>query len=264
MKTAKYIIGAAVLLAFSCSLNQKETPDETNEVKNEVIVLGTIHGRHLKYKEFSLEVLTTLIKQINPDIILTEIPPDRFPAAMKEFQENDTITEPRVRRFPEYVDVIFPLSKEMDFEIIPTAGWTKSMADDRSKKLKEIREDSSRVEDWNEYIKAGIISDSLIKESGREFDPYWINSDEYDRLVEIRLSVYNKLFNEDLGPGGWDNINKAHYAYISEALDKYKYQGKRILITYGTGHKGWFLKELRKREDIILITLQEIAESNKN
>jgi len=179
---------------------------------------------------------------------------------MKEFLENDSISEPRVVRFPEYIDVIFPLSKTMDFEIIPTAGWTKEMADDRREKLKAIRLDSNRVDEWNKLTLAGQKSDSLIKASRSEFDPYWINSDEYDRLVEIELSVYNELFNEELGLGGWDNINQAHYALISQALEKYKFQGKRILITYGAGHKGWFLKALKKRNDIELKTLLEVTQ----
>jgi len=257
MKTL--ILGVVILTLLSCN-NTKEIPNDKSEIKNEVIVLGTIHGQHLTHEEFGIEVLTSLIKEIDPDIILAEIPPGRFPVAMKEFRKDDTITEPRVIRFPEYVDVIFPLTKEMDFEIIPTAGWTKAMADDRRKKLKEISGDSTRADEWNELTMAREKSDSLIKASGREFDPYWINSDEYDQLVEIELSVYNKLFNDELGSGGWDNINKAHFGYIAEALDKYKFQGKRILITYGAGHKGWFLRELRKRDDIRLLTLQESVE----
>lgn len=231
-------------------------------MKNEVIVLGTVHGKHLTEKEFNLEVLTSLIKDINPDVILTEIPPDRFPQAMQEFLENDTITEARVSRFPEYVDVIFPLSKEMDFEIVPTAGWTQAMSDTRNEKLKAISQDSSRAKEWAELTQAGQKSDSLIKASGREYDPYWINSAAYDELVEIELSVYNRLFNEELGLGGWDNINEAHYGYISEALDQYKSQGIRILITYGAGHKGWFLRELKKRDDINLLGLKEAVNHN--
>ena len=199
-----------------------------------------------------------MIRTIDPDLILTEIPPDRFPQAMKEFQERDSIAEARVIRFPEYVDVIFPLTKEMDFEIIPTAGWTKEMADARSAKLKAISEDPNRVADWEEYTREGAKSDSLIQDRGLEDDPFWINSPEYDDFVEVRLSVYNRLFNEELGLGGWDNINEAHYSYIEKALDKYKNQGKRILITYGAGHKGWFLRALKKRDDINLINLKDV------
>lgn len=238
-----------LLLLFSCG-----------KQPNEVIVIGTIHGGHLEHPEFGITVFKDLIRQIKPDIILTEIPPDRFDAATKEYQEKDTVTEARVSRFPEYVQVIFPLTKEMDFKIIPTAGWTKSMADARSQKLKEISEDSTRIGDWKEYLRAVHASDSLIKASGRAYDPYWINSPEYDSLAEIELRVYNRLFNEELGAGGWDNINKTHFSYIAKALDDYSNQGKRILITYGAGHKGWFLRELKKRTDIKLLSLQEVVQ----
>lgn len=255
MKSLSILLFITIL--FSCAESTKESPYKEEKLKNEVLVLGTIHSGHLTKEIYNLEVLTNLIKAINPDIILTEIPPDRFPTAMQEFKEKDTITEPRVMRFPEYVDVIFPLSKEMDFEIIPTAGWTKEMADARSQKLKAISEDENRKAEWDELTKAGERSDSLIKATGREFDPYWINSDEYDELVEIELSVYNRLFNEELGLGGWDNINEAHFGHIAAGLDKHKFEGKRVLITYGAGHKGWFLKALKKRDDIKLLTLKE-------
>ena len=242
-----------------CNSDKKQHPTETSKIKNEVIVLGTIHSGHLTQEEYNLDVLRSLVQKINPDFILAEIPPDRFPIALKQFKENDTITEPRVIRFPEYVDVIFPLSKTMHFEIIPTAGWTKPMADGRSKKLKEISEDPARAVEWEELNKASEKSDSLIKASGKEFDPLWINTDEYDDLSEIELSVYNKLFNDELGAGGWDNINVAHYSNIEKSLEEHKYKGKRFLITYGSGHKGWFLRQLRKREDIRLLQLSEVV-----
>lgn len=253
-----YSLILIVLLGFTACTPKESGQKSTNEkTKNEVLVLGTVHGHHLTEDEYSIAVLTDLIRKINPDIILTEIPPDRFPTAQKEFLETDSISEPRVVRFPEYIDVIFPLSKEMNFEIIPTAGWTREMADQRSAQLKNISEDSSRADEWNQLEQAGQLSDSLITASGRQYDPYWINSDAYDELSEIELSVYNKLFNDELGPGGWDNINKAHFGNIAEALDKYTFKGKRILITYGAGHKGWFLKALKKREDIEILTLEQ-------
>ena len=86
--------------------------------KNEVIVLGMTHDGHLTEGIYDTEVLRQLIIGINPDFILTEIPPNRFDNAMNEFLEFDTITESRVNRFPEYVNVIFPLTKTMVFERI--------------------------------------------------------------------------------------------------------------------------------------------------
>ena len=232
------------------------TISEANEQKNEVLILGAIHGRHLTSERYGVDTLKEIIKAIKPDVVLTEIPPDRFDAAVEEFKRTDTITEARVTRFPEYVNVLFPLSKEMDFMIIPTAGWTKPMADARAKKLREISQDSSRRADWQEYQNASNKSDSVQAASGANDDPYWIHTDAYDDAIEIWASTYNRLFNEELGPGGWDNINQAHYGHIETALNKYTNQGKRVLIIYGAGHKGWFMRQLRKRSDIELLQMK--------
>ena len=160
-------------------------------------------------------------------------------------------------QFPEYVDVIIPLTKEMDFTLIPTSAWTEEMANDRLTKMRAIRDDANREYEWRKYGLAKYIADSIKEASGRQYDPYWINSPAYDDASEIALRVYNELFNEELGPGGWDNINKAHYENIEKALKEYTNQGKRIVITYGAGHKGWFLRKLRERDDIKLISLGE-------
>ncbi len=52
-------------------------------------------------------------------------------------------------------------------------------------------------------------ADAAIAAGGADDDPRWIHTDAYDDAVEIGLSVYNRLFNDELGPGGWDNINAA-------------------------------------------------------
>ena len=262
MKSIFYSCCVFALFLVSCNNATESTKTESSsviKVKNEILVLGTIHGRHVTKEEYSLAVLRNLVQKIDPDLILTEIPPDRFPTALREFQTTDSISEPRVKRFPEYVDVIFPLSKTMKFKMIPTAGWTKPMADARVKKLKAISEDPTRAADWTEYLNARAKSDSLMEATGKRYDPYWINSDAYDQLAEIWLSVYNTLFNEELGLGGWDNINEAHFAHIAKALDDHQYEGKRILITYGAGHKGWFLRALKKRDDIRLLELSDLV-----
>nr|WP_299214026.1 hypothetical protein [uncultured Allomuricauda sp.] len=240
----------ALLLLLSCK-EQTQKP-----LKNDVLILGTIHSGHLTDSVYNLPYLRKLVKEINPDFILAEIPPDRFQAAVEGFKRDDSISEPRVMRFPEYVDVIFPLTKEMDFEIIPTAGWTKPMADERSAKLHAISQDSTRTADWDAYYEANNRSDSVYKATGKVNDPHFIHTDTYDSIQDISLQVYNKLFNVELGLGGWDNINIAHYWNIEKALEKHRYSGKRFLITYGAGHKSWFIRELRKRDDIDLIKME--------
>jgi hypothetical protein len=246
----------SLMVLFSMiSCGEVSNKKESN-FKNEVLVLGTIHGGHLTDSIYNIAYLDKLVREIQPDYILAEIPPDRMEDAMKGFKRDDSISEPRVMRFPEYVDVIFPLTKELDFKIIPTAGWTKPMADERSAKLRAISKDSSRAADWKEYIEANKHSDSVYKATGKVNNPYFIHTHTYDSIQDIALQTYNRLFNVELGLGGWENINIAHYWNIEKAIEKYRNQGKRFLIVYGAGHKGWFLRELRKRNDITLLEME--------
>jgi hypothetical protein len=220
--------------------------------RNEVIVVGTIHAEHRTSTRYGLRALHDLLKATRPDFVLTEIPPNRFDAAMEEFQRTGSITEPRVARFPEYVDVLFPLMKEIPFTIIPTAGWTKPMDTYRNAALKRLAADSSRRAEWTAYQRASELADSLVAARGSD-DPYFINSLAYDSIQTRAHEPYNRFFNRDLGPGGWDNINTTHFRNISAALNAHRGEGKRFVITYGAGHKEWFLRELRKRRDIVLL-----------
>jgi len=220
--------------------------------KNEVIMLGMIHSGHLKSKIYGLEMLRKLIKKIDPDYALIELPPNRFEEAMTVFKKNGVLSEPRARVFPEYKDVLFPLTKELKFKIIPTAGWNSPMNIFRLNTVKRSYKDPKRKADWDKVLEAGRKSDEALN-GGASDDPRWIHTDKYDAALEIGLGGYNRIFNDEIGPGGWDNINAAHYRNIAKALDKHTGEGKRFLITYGAGHKGWFLRQLRKRKDIVLI-----------
>ena len=259
--TTHFSILIIILFTITSCKQSEETKNSDKKPKNEVLVLGTIHSGHLTDSIYNIDYLQKLIIKINPDYILTEIPPNLFKEAVKGFKRDDSISEPRTMRFPEYVDVVFPLSKKMDFEIIPTAGWTRSMAIERRDKLRAIKKDTSRTHDWAEYVKGNKLSDSLYKATGKVNDPYFIHTDGYDKIQDIALQPYNKLFNDELGLGGWENINIAHYWNIEKALEKHRYQGKRILITYGAGHKGWFLRELRKRDDIKLLEMKPFLDA---
>lgn len=257
----RYIIYSTLFMCAICILSCK--PNIVEKPKNEVLVLGTIHGGHLTDSLYNNAYVEKLIKVINPDYILAEIPPDRMKAAMDGFMRDDSISEPRVMRFPEYKDVVFPLSKTMDFEIIPTAGWTEPMAKERAEKLRAISKNPDRKADWDAYIKANNRSDSLYEATNKVNDPYFIHTQAYDDIQDVFLQEYNRLFNVELGLGGWDNINIAHYWNIEKALEKHRYEGKRFLIIYGAGHKAWFLRELRKRDDITLLDMKAFLDEVK-
>ncbi len=224
--------------------------------KTEVIVMGMIHSGHRTSERYSLDVVRNLIRAISPDAICAEIPPNRFDAALEQQIKLGKIDEPRVRVFPEYVDVVFPLLSEMKFKIVPTAGWTKEMNDYRNAKLLEISKDPARAEQWAEFEQAGKRMEKQLEQIDANDNPRVIHSAQYDAIIDQAYGgPYNTYFNDDLDDGGWDNINAKHFALIEKYLDQVRGQGTRVLITYGAGHKGWFLEALAKRDDITLLDM---------
>ena len=74
------------------------------------------------------------------------------------------------------------------------------------------------------------------------------------------MSVYATAFADDVGRGDWERINAAHYKLIEAALENHAGEGATMLITYGAAHKYWFLEQLRRRDDIVLINPVEYLE----
>lgn len=218
--------------------------------KTRVYVIGTIHANHRRSSRYSLGVLEAAIRKAAPDVILTEIPPDRIGRALSSFAETGAIDEPRTQVFPEYTDVVFPLSREIPFRIVGTAGWTREIADNRSAALERIGSDPARAQQWHEYEAAQ--RDYMQRVAGRSDDPKFIHSDEFDRIVEASRRPYQTHFDADLGPGGWTQINAAHTALINRALDAISGQGLTAVITFGSGHKYMILRSLAQRSDIVI------------
>ncbi len=212
--------------------------------------MGMIHRRHLSSKRYSIEVVKRLIRAFHPDIILAEIPPDRLDTALSQFRRSGRVDEPRVASFPEYTQAVFPLTAEMNYTIVACAAWTKEMAADRRAKLEEWKR--TRPDDSAEVAAGREWMNKELARAGLGADPAHIHTRRYDRIIARGLEPYDRLFNDDLGPGGWSNINAAHYALIEAALDRYRGRGVRILITFGAWHKHYILDQLRKRDDIVV------------
>src|SRR3546814_4171548 len=111
------------------------------------------------------------------------------------------VTEPRTAVCPEYVDVAFPLTRELGFEIVGTAGWTQAIADERQAALARIEHDPARAQQWAEHLAA--YSAFQRATLGRADDPLFIHSSEYDRLVERAQTPYQRYFDAD-------QIGRAH------------------------------------------------------
>ena len=216
----------------------------------QLYLLGTIHSTHRTSTAYSLGVLEKAIRRAAPSQILAELPPASIAEAYRSFRETGRVTERRSQAFPEYTDVVFPLTRSLDFEIIPTAGWTQEIASNRTAALRAIQRDSARSQQWAEHIAARRNYSRALM--GRGDDPAFIHTQEYDALVEAAQTPYQRYFDADLGAGGWTQINAAHNALINSALDAISGQGLTAMITFGSWHKYMILRALEGRKDIVL------------
>lgn len=216
----------------------------------EVVVLGMIHSGHRTSTTWGLDQLRETIRRIEPDVVCTEIPPERWRRAWGEFAQEGVVHEPRVQRFPEYVDCLFALKLQMGFEIEPCAGWTKEMNDLRNRRIADFRSEFPKDQAQMEAEEAAI-GERQATDPLDEDDPRQIHSDRYDARTKESLGPYDLYLNEWIGPGGWTNINAAHYALIEAAIARHR--GKRILVTFGAGHKYWILEQLRARKDLTVL-----------
>ncbi|MEO0642560.1 MAG: hypothetical protein AAFY47_03975 [Pseudomonadota bacterium] len=213
-----------------------------------VAVIGAIHGRHRDSRRYSLPVLEQAVRAFEPDIVLTEIPPDRLAEAKRSFAETGAVTERRTRVFPELTDVVFPLAGEIGFDIAACAGWTRAIADARRAALAAIQNDPARADQWAAHRAARAEYSERI--GGQSDDPAFIHTREYDVAVQRAQTPYQIYFDADLGAGGWSQINAAHTGLINTALDAVRGQSARALVIFGAWHKYAIERSLLFRNDI--------------
>ena len=139
---------------------------------------------------------------MEPDEILCEVPPGRLGPALEQHRTTGVITESRVAVFPEYVDVIIPMMAEEGFALVPCAGWTQQMSDERQAKLKEWR--VTRAEQSAEVEAAQDAADAQLEAEGIDEDPRGIHTDRYDEIVssDERAIVDEVLTEERVAAAG--------------------------------------------------------------
>jgi len=217
----------------------------------QVVVLGTIHAGHRASRGYSLPVLREIIRAVKPDVVLTEIPPDRLGPALAQFRAEGSVSEARVVRFPEYTEALFPLLDELGVEVVGCSAWTAEMADER--RTAEARLRIERPAEASEVDAAISAAEKRLADLGD--DPSRIHSDEYDAIVTAGMEPYDRLWNDALGAGGWSNINKAHLALIGAAIEARPTRPLRTLVMFGAWHKGPLRAGLTARTDVELVEL---------
>ncbi len=265
---AKFIIIASSILLSSCepsALAKKSElanqPSQSENADFELTVFGAIHGGHRTSKEYSLPILENAIRKFKPDVIFIEIPPSSMAQAQSSFDQFGEVRERRTRAFPELTDVVFPLRKELGFELVPTAGWSRQLANDRSAVLKRIENDPARRSQWQEHIAA---RNNLFRiQRQKRNNPLYIHTDQYDDEVKTAQTPYETYFDADIGAGGWGPINAAHISLMSDALDRIKSEKNidsapvRVLIVFGAWHKYKILEAMKLRDDVNLIDARQ-------
>lgn len=261
-RTALSLPSLVLLLGLAGCTSQAHAPAtiaaEGTLPKTQVFVMGMIHSGHLTSERYGIDVIQDTIRSIQPDVICTEIPPANWPSTLATWQERQVVEDSRVRVFPEYVDAMMPLMGELDFTVEPCAAWTPEMSSARSARIRAFQsspEDAAANEAYladEEWIAAWLAANPGIRPDD---DPHYIHSPEYDLRTKAELGPYEHHLNEVIGaPGGWTYINEGHFALIEEAIAKH--QGKRILVTFGAGHKYWFLERLRSMPSVELMAIR--------
>lgn len=248
MKALAACLCALVLALTGCSSGSVDSPPAGATM---VTVVGAIHGQHRRSEAYSLDLLRRAIVKFDPDILLVELPPDRFATASTNFDKYGEVRESRADDFPELTDVVFPLRKQLGFKMIPVAAWTAEIAAARRATEKRLSQDPARARDWADYQATTKAYGRAV--AGRSDDPQFIHSKAYDAAVSGRQETYERLFGDDLGAGGWRAINEAHLAHINAALDAVSGQEKRVLILFGAWHKYKILETLEARPDVFLV-----------
>ena len=244
--------GAATQPLAGCT--SEAEPSDPSLTK--VTVLAAIHGRHRTSALYSLDVLRRAIMRAEPDIVLSELPPDQIEEARRSFAETGEVTAPRAQAFPELTEVAFPLSKLMGFTITGNAGWSRELADNRAAALSKIENDPARAAQWIEHLGARAeYSRELV---GRGDDPRFIHTGAYDAAVERAQTPYQTYFDADLGPGGWTQINRAHNDLIGKTLDSVAGKGLKALVIFGSWHKYMIERAMKERSDIELLPARSL------
>ena len=222
--------------------------------KTEVGVLGMIHGRHRTSQRWGLEQLRATIRKFRPEVVCIEIPPNRWERIWDDYGARGRLADSRVAVFPEYTDVLLPLRAELGYEIEPCAGWTAEMNDLRRTRLQQFGSQERFSAQNAEYTRLRQQA-RQGRDRSRSDDPLYIHSQEYDAQVKAEYEIYDRYLNDWIGPGGWTNINRAHYALLEQTVEAHP--GKRILVTFGAGHKYWILEQLRRRSDVTLLDMRD-------
>ncbi len=222
---------------------------------NEVLLIGTLHEQHLESETYGLDELEQLLRDVNPTLVLCEIPPELYTEAWQEFVQTGQVTDEHLMHYPEFTEVLFPMALEGRIRVEPCSAWSAEVEERRQALLAQW--EKSRPRDSRVVADAREKADKQLAERGLAEDPLLLHTPAYDEVIAAAMEPYERLFARDLGLGGWTQVNRAHAELINASLDRWSGDGIRIAVVFGAEHKYRLRELLSSRDDIELIELEE-------
>jgi hypothetical protein len=205
----------------------------------EVSVLGVLHNFHasLFRDHYSLDDLAGILRILQPDSVLAELPPDwemRYtPETLPDFKM-------------EYREVILPLAKELGYVVIPVDYASPLYA--------------AQHADWDEARQTLVPYGKAKHELLTQFEeavfaalprffrsPQALNSAACNDLIRaLKETEALWFYRENPENNPCEMHNRLNYENILETIQLRKDQ--RFIITFGLYHKYWFEERLQQED----------------
>lgn len=224
-----------------------------------VAFVGSIHDNHRSFEGYGFGLLEQILRATEPDVVLAEIPPDRFGLAWNDYLRVDSVEEIYVQRFPEMSKVVFPLKQELGYALFPVSGWSYEVMQEESGVFKRISGDPVRKEDWSAYRAVNERMGADMEAGGGQNNPVYMHSALYDSAVARWAHSYDSLFADELGVASWRSQNEAHWQLIAPKLDSLKGMGRTVTIVFSPGNRAYLLRRLRERKDVKVVEMEPLV-----
>jgi len=243
--------------------------------KTEIVIMGTIHGRHDQNPRYSADVLRKILLDLQPAAICVEL--DGYYFDPDGSLQRWVVEREELRAASPEIVVAESVCSTLGIEILPfdiegkqeffqqTGFWERarqtSEAIDRwHQQLSAEHPESEDLEHWRTLENVDAALEAISMTQG----PEEINCDAYDRLAHVKgssvwntiLSRYPDLWQEvgeykQLSYDWWQKQNSAMAENLSRIADRFC--GKRIAVAVGAAHR-YILRDKLSTDDSVTLT----------
>lgn len=266
------IFKIAGLLLICCTLcagiNFAEQQASSEVEKTEVVIIGTIHGKHYKNSKYSPEVLKETILALNPDGILNELPLSRV----------DPSGRPLHRSYSKHPEgwAADTVAMKLGIKQIPfdrpdrQENFKRTGYFERQKRANRLSNKWGKMVYENDPNSLDLKIAQLMGYAGQaegylftNSDPEIINSEAHDSIIRIKKSLWYDIMPTILKKyPGYKTLVEDYYFARDQWIERNRimadniikaakeYPGKRLVVVTGATHR-YILRDLLKDEKSI-------------